>query len=109
VRFRHNPTAMDRRPNPRWKPRVLRPRRRHRLGSWWRFPAAYAALALVAISAAMCRSRPVEWTAETRRSHQAAAPNYDAARAVGLAPAARGQPVYWPHLDANQDGIACEP
>jgi hypothetical protein len=72
-------------------------------------PAAYAALALVAISVAMWRSRPVEWTAETRRLHQAAARNCDAARAVGLAPAARGQPGYWPHLDADHDGIACEP
>lgn len=41
--------------------------------------------------------------------HLAAAPNCNAARAVGLAPARRGQPGYWPSHDADNDGIACEP
>jgi len=31
------------------------------------------------------------------------------ARARGLAPAKRGQPGYAPWLDADNDGIACEP
>ena len=31
------------------------------------------------------------------------------ARARGLAPARRGQPGYAPWLDADNDGIACEP
>lgn len=35
--------------------------------------------------------------------------NCDQARAMGLAPAYRGQPGYAPHLDADNDGIACEP
>lgn len=35
--------------------------------------------------------------------------NCDQARAMGLAPAYRGQRGYAPHLDADNDGIACEP
>lgn len=41
--------------------------------------------------------------------HVAAAPNCDAARAQGLAPAYRGAPGYYPWHDADNDGIACEP
>ena len=41
--------------------------------------------------------------------HFAAFPNCAAARAVGLAPARKGQPGYWPTHDADKDGIACEP
>jgi hypothetical protein len=41
--------------------------------------------------------------------HVAAARNCDAARAVGLAPALRGQPGYYPQHDRDNDGIACEP
>ena len=40
--------------------------------------------------------------------HLLAAPNCDAARAVGLAPARRGQPGYYASHDADGDGIACE-
>ncbi|WP_424138720.1 excalibur calcium-binding domain-containing protein [Roseomonas chloroacetimidivorans] len=46
-------------------------------------------------------------TVEAR--HRLAARNCDTARAVGLAPAGRGEPGYWPHLDADNDGVACEP
>ncbi|MGI6854387.1 excalibur calcium-binding domain-containing protein [Mesorhizobium sp. 1B3] len=41
--------------------------------------------------------------------HLAASPNCTAARAVGLAPARRGQPGYWPSHDADNDGIASKP
>ena len=41
--------------------------------------------------------------------HLLAVPNCDAARAVGLAPARRGEPGYWPNHDADNDGVACEP
>lgn len=41
--------------------------------------------------------------------HIASLPNCNAARAVGLAPARRGQPGYWPWHDRDSDGIACEP
>nr|WP_202292921.1 excalibur calcium-binding domain-containing protein [Mesorhizobium sp. 131-2-1] len=45
----------------------------------------------------------------TALRHLAAFPNCTAARFVGLAPARRGQPGYWPTHDADRDGIACEP
>jgi excalibur calcium-binding domain-containing protein len=35
--------------------------------------------------------------------------NCDAARAAGAAPIRRGEPGYAPHLDRDNDGIACEP
>lgn len=40
--------------------------------------------------------------------HIASAPNCDATRAQGLAPAYRGHPGYYPWHDADNDGIACE-
>jgi Excalibur calcium-binding domain len=49
------------------------------------------------------------WSAMLMLRHIASSPNCDAARAVGLAPAIRGQPGYWPSHDADQDGKACEP
>lgn len=49
------------------------------------------------------------WPASVMARHIAAARNCAAARAVGLAPARRGQPGYHPHLDRDNDGIACEP
>ena len=36
-------------------------------------------------------------------------PNCAAARAAGVAPMRRGQPGYRPELDADGDGVACEP
>jgi Excalibur calcium-binding domain len=36
-------------------------------------------------------------------------PNCATARALGLAPAYRGDPGYRSHLDRDNDGIACEP
>ncbi len=41
--------------------------------------------------------------------HMASAPNCDAARASGLAPAKRGEPGYWQRHDEDNDGTACEP
>jgi hypothetical protein len=35
--------------------------------------------------------------------------NCDAARAADAAPLYRGEPGYAPHLDADRDGVACEP
>jgi Excalibur calcium-binding domain len=40
--------------------------------------------------------------------HYAAYWDCNSARAVGVAPARVGQPGYWPHLDRDKDGIACE-
>lgn len=49
------------------------------------------------------------WPISVTLRHYAARPNCDAARTVGLAPAMRGQPGYWNHLDADNDGKSCEP
>lgn len=51
----------------------------------------------------------VGWSPMVILRHLQAYKNCDAARAVDLAPAARGEPGYWSHLDADDDGIACEP
>jgi hypothetical protein len=49
------------------------------------------------------------WPLTTMLRHIAAAPNCDTARAMGLAPARRGQPGYYTQHDRDKDGIACEP
>lgn len=49
------------------------------------------------------------WTAAMYATHIAAFPSCAAARLVGLAPAHRGQPGYWPQHDRDNDGISCEP
>ncbi|NNE25079.1 MAG: excalibur calcium-binding domain-containing protein [Rhizobiales bacterium] len=50
-----------------------------------------------------------EWPFWTNVKHYAAFAGCDAARALNLAPAHRGDPGYWRKLDADNDGIACEP
>ncbi len=67
---------------------------------------AIAALFAAVVVEAFRRS---EWPVLMTLRHIAAFPNCDAARAVGLAPSARGAPGYYRHLDADDDGIACEP
>lgn len=54
-------------------------------------------------------AQDTRWSDEVTARHMAAAKNCDAARAVGLAPSRRGEPGYWPWLDRDNDGIACEP
>jgi hypothetical protein len=78
-------------------------RHRHRVGM-----AAFAALALAALlyPAVQNLSR---WPLTVALRHVAAAPSCAAARAMGLAPAWRGQPGYYPQHDADRNGIACEP
>lgn len=49
------------------------------------------------------------WPASVTFRHLSASRNCAAARATGLAPAYRGEPGYWSHLDADDDGISCEP
>jgi hypothetical protein len=49
------------------------------------------------------------WPALITIKHYAASRNCATARSLGLAPASRGKPGYWPHLDADDDGVACEP
>lgn len=64
---------------------------------------------LVAIGVALYPRRFPDrsWTIEI--AHAIAATNCASARMMGLAPAGRGKPGYWPHLDRDNDGIACEP
>ena len=64
-------------------------------------------LVLAAIAASRVYASP--WSVDLTLRHVAAALNCDAARTVGLAPAARGEPGYYPHHDRDQDGWACEP
>lgn len=88
--------------------RVDRPRRwrtlARRLLSWWPTVSVMAIAAFVAH--ALLASQP--WPAMTSLKHFAAFPNCSMARLVGLAPAARGRPGYWPQHDADLDGWACE-
>jgi hypothetical protein len=64
------------------------------------FVLAWSTVAFVTLS---------PWSVGLTARHLVAARNCDAARSVDLAPALRGQPGYWPWLDADKDGIACEP
>ena len=48
------------------------------------------------------------WSFVLTLRHLAAFPSCTAAEAVGLAPAHKGQPGYWPKHDADSDGVACE-
>ena len=90
--------------------RFERSLRRRRV--WRRASAAgfAAALGVIAVSVPYILVKVLSpWPAGTTIRHIAAAPNCTAARLVGLAPAARGQPGYWPGHDADRDGLACEP
>jgi hypothetical protein len=49
------------------------------------------------------------WPVVATLKHVITYPNCDAARFVGLAPARKGTPGYWPQHDADRDGVACEP
>ncbi|WP_083241571.1 excalibur calcium-binding domain-containing protein [Methyloceanibacter stevinii] len=49
------------------------------------------------------------WPVHTALGHLFAYANCASPEAVGLAPARRGKPGYWTHLDADNDGVSCEP
>jgi hypothetical protein len=49
------------------------------------------------------------WSPWATVKHILAFPNCSATRALGLAPAFKGSPGYWPQHDRDNDGIACEP
>jgi hypothetical protein len=70
------------------------------VGAWVFAIVAWLALALVIVT---------PWPFEISVRHFAAAFGCDAARAAGLAPSRRGEAGYWPWLDRDHDGIACEP
>jgi len=48
------------------------------------------------------------WPIIPTLKHLASYPGCDAARLLGVAPARSGEPGYWPHLDRDRDGVACE-
>jgi hypothetical protein len=70
-------------------------------------PMMPAALLLAVVVGGLLSFQP--WPMSTALRHLAAAPGCAAARAVGLAPASRGQPGYWGQLDGDADGVSCEP
>ena len=49
------------------------------------------------------------WPPLVTLKHIAALPTCAAARAVGLAPASKGEPGYWSIHDPDGNGTACEP
>jgi hypothetical protein len=87
-------------------------RRRDRVTKLRRFYASAALWVLAAISAFALVSALLSlspWPPMTTLRHIASFPNCDAARAVGLAPAYKGQPGYWERHDRDSDGHSCEP
>jgi hypothetical protein len=70
--------------------------------------AAFAAVAVAALAYSALKNSS-RWSPAMALRHAAAAPNCTAARAVGLAPAYRGQPGYYPQHDRDRDGVAFEP
>ncbi|HVM23222.1 MAG TPA: excalibur calcium-binding domain-containing protein [Sphingomicrobium sp.] len=77
---------------------------------WSAAPAGSSASPAIAAVAPVAAPAAAE-NAPSREDieHSAYYPNCDAARAAGKAPIFRGQPGYRPALDADGDGIACEP
>ncbi len=51
---------------------------------------------------------PQEWTAEMKAKHLSARAGCQQAQALGLTPARRGHPGYWPEWDGDDDGVSCE-
>ncbi len=93
-------------------------RQRMTLNRWKRRVADFAPLVLgIAIGAVAFAVFDQTYGEEVREPEQVqavSAPiqhfrNCDEARAAGVAPIRRGQPGYSPRLDADLDGIACEP
>lgn len=94
-------------------------RQRHRansrlFGAWTRYrrTCRLVALSIVAgiVAANILHAATVQtgWTTSETARHILAIRNCDAARAVGLAPARRGEPGYYDRHDRDKDGIACE-
>ena len=88
--------------------RGLDRRHRARRDAWWHWlPTTIFVGAFIGY--ALAQPGLSAWGLFTTLRHLAAAPNCSAARAVGLAPARRGEPGYYPEHDRDGDGIACEP
>lgn len=74
----------------------------------WAMTALIAVVAILAAYPAIWLLVSSSWPITTTLRHLASAPNCDFARLVGLAPARRGEPGYWKHLDRDGDGVACD-
>lgn len=85
---------------------VQRRKKRMALRLNWLVPLGIAVASVVSVGQFMVTN---SWPVDVKFRHLIAAANCSTARAVGLAPALRGQPGYHPHLDADRDGISCEP
>ena len=82
-------------------------RRQRRVNSWqgWKI----SLIAAVTVSAVVFYFVQSPWSVLVTAKHLLAAQNCDTARVLVLAPAKVGEPGYWSKLDADNDGIACEP
>jgi hypothetical protein len=97
-----------------WEAKRLRSWRRLRLfkklGLAAAFLAAFAAAWQYLPQSMDLRHIYRQWSQEREiRERLVYYPNCDAARAAGVAPIHRGEPGYREGLDADNDGIACEP
>jgi hypothetical protein len=82
--------------------RALKLRRAYRRA---KIPVLAASVALV-LYVVLIHLSP--WPPMVTLKHIVSSRNCDAAREMGLAPAYRGDPGYWPSHDRDGDGIACE-
>ena len=85
--------------------------RQYRTWEMRRFVVRCASLAILTAAAIVgcfyAATSQSDWDRLTILRH-VAAPNCEAARTVGLAPARRGEPGYYAKHDRDQDSIACE-
>lgn len=98
------------------RPRLHRTRRILRTALFWARPATLLGVLILLVAhpsllgGSGVRVVDPSWFDDRSASRREWAPrNCDEARALGIAPIHRGQPGYAPHLDWDNDGIACEP
>lgn len=92
------------------RPRPCRYKVERRLDLWvtaWVFCTA-GLIGFAGEAAARMVSDTPGFTVMDRVRHLGAYANCTNAWAMGLGPAERGQPGYWPKHDADGDGVACE-
>ena len=81
--------------------------RKFSIREFFRLTSVFAVTAIGSFGFAWYVSKS-PWPVSVTLKHLAAFPNCRVAEMVGLAPSRRGQPGYWSHHDADDDGIACE-
>ena len=79
------------------------------LGSFYRWALVILPIAAIGGFVLGWASMSSPWPLIPTLKHLASFPNCDTARALGVAPARRGEPGYWLRHDRDRDGIACEP